>query len=198
MKKLTIVFFLLFSTVSFAQLTEQETLESRQEHGVELRDTSNHMMDSVEMANWQGLDYFDFDTTYQILARFKKRKGLKFEMPTSTDRLPIYRRYGYLYFDINGQEHRLTMYQNVELAKKDGFEDYLFIPYRDATSGSETYGGGRFLDVTIPEGKELLVDFNQSYNPYCAYGHKWSCPIPPDENTLKTSIEAGEKIPLAH
>ncbi len=198
MKNLIFTAFLLLSTFAFSQLTEQETLENRTEHQADLRDTSIHMMDSIERTEWQGLDYFDFDTSYQITARFKKKKGRKFEMPTSTDRLPVYRRYGYLFFTIDGTEHRLTVYQNVELVKREEFEDYLFIPFRDATSGSESYGGGRFLDVTIPREKEILIDFNQAYNPYCAYSHKWSCPIPPAENTLKTSIEAGEKIPLAH
>ncbi|XOV68249.1 MAG: DUF1684 domain-containing protein [Fluviicola sp.] len=191
-------FFLLLSAFSHAQLTEAETLEKRTEHEAELRDTSLHMLDSAGRANWYGLDYYDFDTNYQISARFKKKRGRKFEMPTSTERLPVYRRFGYIYFELDGEEHQLTVYQNVELTKREGFEDYLFIPFRDATSGKETYGGGRYLDLQIPENKAILIDFNQSYNPYCAYSHKWSCPIPPAENTLKTSIRAGEKIPLAH
>lgn len=183
---------------SFAQLTEEETLEHRIEHEAEIRDTSNHMLDSLERAEWQGLDYFDFNSDYQITARFKKKKGRKFEMPTSTDRLPIYRRYGYVYFTIESTEYRLTVYQNVALTKQEGFEDYLFIPFRDNTKGKETYGGGRYLDVRIPENKELLIDFNQAYNPYCAYSHHYSCPVPPAENTINVSIPAGEKIPLAH
>ncbi|PWL29570.1 MAG: hypothetical protein DCO96_07370 [Fluviicola sp. XM-24bin1] len=198
MKVAIISFCLLISAFSHAQLSETETLENRAEHEAELRDTSLHMLDSMERAEWQGLDYYDFDTTYQVTARFKKKKGPKFEMPTSTDRLPVYRRYGYIYFEIEGVEYRLTVYQNVELTKREGFEDYLFIPFRDATSGKETYGGGRYMDVRIPEKKEMQIDFNQAYNPYCAYSHKWSCPIPPAENTLKISIKAGEKIPLAH
>lgn len=198
MKALSIAFYLLLSASGLAQLSKAETLDHRAEHEAELQDTSLHMMDSLERSEWQGLDYFEFDTTYQITARFKKRRGKKFEMPTSTDRLPVYRRFGFIYFTIEGEEHRLTVYQNVELTKKEGYENYLFIPFRDATSGKETYGGGRYLDVRIPEEKELFIDFNQCYNPYCAYSHKWSCPIPPAENTLKTSIKAGEKNPLAH
>ncbi len=198
MKVIITSFFLLLSAFNYAQLSEAETLANRAELEAEIQDTTNHMLDSLERANWQGLDYFDFDTSFQITARFKKKKGPKFEMPTSTDRLPVYRRYGYIYFTINGEERQLTVYQNVELTKREGYEDYLFIPFRDATSSKETYGGGRYLDTRIPDGKELLLDFNQAYNPYCAYSHRYSCPIPPEENTLKTSIEAGEKIPLAH
>lgn len=198
MKFLVFIFALFTSVFGFSQLTESETLEKRSEHEAEIRDTSNHFLDSLESVNWQGLDYFDFDAKYQVNARFQKKKGKKFEMPTSTDRLPVYRRYGYIFFEIDGEELQLTVYQNVALTKKEGYEDYLFIPFRDATNSSETYGGGRYLDVKVPDGKELAIDFNQAYNPYCAYSHKWSCPIPPSENTLKTFIKAGEKKPLAH
>ena len=84
------------------------------------------------------------------------------------------------------------------LRKEEGFEDYLFIPFRDGTSRIETYGGGRYLDVRIPDGKELLIDFNLAYNPYCAYSHRYSCPIPPVVNTLDVKIIAGEKTPIGH
>jgi uncharacterized protein (DUF1684 family) len=198
MKLPTLLIAFTISSLSFAQLTEAETLEKRAEHEAEIRDTSNHMLDSLERIEWEGLDYFNFSTEYQITARFKKKKGRKFEMPTSTDRLPVYRRYGYVYFTIESTEYRLTVYQNVALTKREGFEDYLFIPFRDNTKGKETYGGGRYLDVRIPANKELLIDFNQAYNPYCAYSHHYSCPVPPEENTIDVSIPAGEKIPLAH
>ncbi|GAB5418659.1 MAG: DUF1684 domain-containing protein [Crocinitomicaceae bacterium] len=198
MKLFLATFVLVFSSCAFGQLTEKEILDHRAEHEAEIRDTANHMLDSLERAEWQGLDYFDFDPSYQITARFKKKKGPKFEMPTSTDRLPIYRRYGYIYFTIDSVEHQLTVYQNIALKKRDGFEDYLFIPFRDATKGQETYGGGRYLDIRIPDSTEILIDFNQAYNPYCAYSHRYSCPIPPEENTLDIPIRAGEKIPLAH
>ena len=82
-------------------------------------------------------------------------------------------------------------------ARKD-YKDYLFIPFRDVTSGKETFGGGRFLDARIPKNDTLLIDFNLNYNPYCAYSERYSCPIPPTENTLKVSILAGEKVPVGH
>ena len=76
---------------------------------------------------------------------------------------------------------------------KGYYENYLFIPFRDITSGDETYGGGRYLDFRIPETDSVTIDFNLSYNPYCAYNHKYSCPIPPAENSLPVKILAGEK-----
>jgi uncharacterized protein (DUF1684 family) len=86
------------------------------------------------------------------------------------------------------------VYQNIELVKKPGYEKHLFIPFNDLTNGKETYGGGRFLDVYENGGKVLIIDFNLAYNPYCAYNHKYSCPVPPESNYLNLKIKAGEKI----
>ena len=61
------------------------------------------------------------------------------------------------------------------------------------TNGEETYGGGRYIDLTIPKGDVLIIDFNKAYSPLCAYSYKYSCPIPPAENDLKLRIEAGVK-----
>lgn len=198
MKLFVVVIFALFSFAAQCQLTEAEILEQRSELEAELKDTSNHMLDSMELANFEGLDYFDFNADYQVFGTFTKDKGPKFEMPTSTDRLPVYRRYGYFTFNIDSVEYTLTVYQNMALRKQKQYKDYLFIPFKDATTRNLTYGGGRYLDTQIPEGERMLVDFNRAYNPYCAYSHHYSCPIPPEENTLNIAIEAGEKIPLAH
>ena len=85
------------------------------------------------------------------------------------------------------------------MSKRKGFKDYLFLPFLDATNGIETYGGGRYLDVYIFENQtNIKIDFNLSYNPYCAYSHRYSCPIPPHENTLTVEINAGEKTPIYH
>jgi uncharacterized protein (DUF1684 family) len=70
----------------------------------------------------------------------------------------------------------------------------LFLAFADATSANETYGAGRYLDVKkIPGASSIILDFNQSYNPYCAYSEKYSCPFPPRENVLKIAVRAGEK-----
>ena len=69
----------------------------------------------------------------------------------------------------------------------------MFLPFSDLTSGNETYGGGRYIDLEIPKGKTITIDFNQAYNPYCAYNPKYSCPIVPAENELLTNVNAGVK-----
>lgn len=196
MKILLCLVICMLSWADFAQvLSEQEVLAKRDEHFAELTDTSLHVLNKEEIEHFRGLSYFPFDTSYQLNVLFVKDIGKKFKMPTSTDRLPVYRRFGYIYFEIENVPCTLEVYQNMALRKNKEYKDYLFVPYRDLTSGKESYGGGRYLDVHIPEGNSLLLDFNLSYNPYCAYSHRYSCPIPPDVNTLKVAIEAGEKTP---
>jgi uncharacterized protein (DUF1684 family) len=77
--------------------------------------------------------------------------------------------------------------------QESDYRDYLFLPFIDQTNGEETYGGGRYVDLRIPEGDTLIIDFNKAYNPYCAYNKKYSCPLVPAVNELKTSVTAGVK-----
>lgn len=182
----------------FGQLSESDVLEKRKIHAEELRDSTMGVLNAEEISEFGGLDYFEFTSTFQIEATFTKKKGRRFKMPTSTDRLPIYRRYGLIQFTINDSLYELEVYQNMAIRKEKGFKDYLFIPFRDNTSRNETYGGGRYLDVRIPDGKTLLLDFNLAYNPYCAYSYRYSCPVPPKVNTLNVGIRAGEKTPFGH
>ena len=76
----------------------------------------------------------------------------------------------------------------------EAYEDYLFLPYTDLTSGDGSYGGGKYLDLKTPEGNTIIIDFNKAYNPYCAYSHRYSCPVPPEENDLLVRIEAGVRV----
>jgi uncharacterized protein (DUF1684 family) len=198
MKYFPIFLSLLISNLTFGQLTESEIIDKRQEHSRELSDSTMGVLNSKEIKEFGGLDYFAFDSTYQIEAVFIKKKGRKFKMPTSTERLPIYRRYGVIQFKVNDTLCELEVYQNMALRKKKEYKDYLFVPFRDGTSRVETYGGGRYLDMRIPKGKMTIVDFNLAYNPYCAYSYRYSCPIPPEINTLNVRILAGEKTPFGH
>lgn len=73
-----------------------------------------------------------------------------------------------------------------------------FIPFRDQTSGADTYGAGRYVDAPVlagPEGRTVHLDFNRAYHPYCAYDEGWTCPLPPRQNFLPFRIEAGERLP---
>ena len=145
-----------------------------------------------EIEQFEGLPFYDINPKYQVEARFVKTpKEAPFKMKTTTDRTPLYKKYGELMFELEGESIKLNVYQSLDLVKMPEYADYLFLPFTDNTSGGQSYGGGRFIDITIPEGETMIVDFNKAYNPYCAYSDKFSCPIPPKENHIDLEIKAG-------
>jgi uncharacterized protein (DUF1684 family) len=108
-------------------------------------------------------------------------------MQTTTGGTQRYRRAGVVRFAVEGAPAQVTLFSSSDMHE-------LFLPFRDATSGGETYGAGRYLEVDPPDLKgEVVIDFNYAYNPYCAYNPEWSCPIPPGENWLAIPIRAGER-----
>lgn len=144
--------------------------------------------------NFSGLEFYPADTSFRTWARLQRTpEALPFDMPTSTMEVARERRYGYLTFELDGQPYTLEVYQSPELLLEKGYEDYLFLPFTDLTNGKGTYEGGRYLDLRIPRGDSLLLDFNKAYNPYCAYNPKYSCPIVPEVNHLQTEVRAGVK-----
>ncbi|MEY8021289.1 DUF1684 domain-containing protein [Muriicola sp. SD30] len=144
--------------------------------------------------DFQGLEFFEPDTLYSVLAKFVRTPdAIPFMMPTNTDRLSEEVVYGVVTFTLKGKEYQLEVYQNEELKSEEGFEDYLFLPFTDETNGELTYEGGRYIDLTIPEEDTLVIDFNKAYNPYCAYNKKYSCPLVPSQNHISTRILAGVK-----
>ncbi|WP_149275142.1 DUF1684 domain-containing protein [Pareuzebyella sediminis] len=144
--------------------------------------------------NFEGIDFFPPDTTYSVTARFERTpEALPFLMPTTTERKSKEVVYGRAYFTLKGKEYRLEIYQNQELMLQEKYRDYLFLPFTDLTNGQETYDGGRYIDLTIPKGDSIRIDFNKAYNPYCAYNKKYSCPIVPSVNALNTEVLAGVK-----
>lgn len=159
----------------------------------EYRDTAHTPLPEEHRAGFAELERFPADARFHITARHKARKGKPFGMKTTTERLPQYEAVGALRFTVAGKKERLTVYRNIELSKRPENANYLFIPFTDLTNGEETYGGGRYLDLRGPLGKEVELDFNRAYNPYCAYGGRYSCPIPPLENHLEVRVAAGVK-----
>lgn len=142
--------------------------------------------------NFESLDFFAPDTALIVHARLALTpNALPFDMPTTTDRKSREVVYGIAHFILNGEKQQLEVYQNKELMLTEGYEDYLFLPFTDHTNGESTYGGGRYLDLRIPDGEAIEINFNKAYNPYCAYNKKYSCPIVPSVNALDFSIEAG-------
>lgn len=144
--------------------------------------------------DFETLNFFAPDTNYIVEAKLiRTPDALPFSMPTTTGRESTEVVYGIAKFTLNGKEHELEIYQSPELITQDKYEDYLFLPFTDNTNGEETYGGGRYLDLRIPNGSTIVLDFNKAYNPYCAYNKKFSCPIVPKVNHLDTEIRVGVK-----
>ncbi len=144
--------------------------------------------------DFEGLDFFKPDTSFRVIASLERTAdAIPFMMPTTTDRLSEEVVYGVVNFTLKGKKYSLEVYQNLELMETAEYEDYLFLPFLDNTNGEETYAGGRYLDLAIPEGNSIVLDFNRAYNPYCAYNKKYSCPIVPKRNFLNTKIIAGVK-----
>lgn len=151
------------------------------------KDASTSPLTDKDREHFEGLDFFKFDSTYIVQARLIETPDEQpFKMKTTTGRLPLYRKYGEIYFKMKDQELSLNIYKNME-------EDYLFLPFLDDTNGETTYGGGRYIEMPIPQNSVMTINFNQAFNPYCVYNKKYSCPIVPRENYLATKIEAGVK-----
>jgi len=164
----------------------------RKEINIMFSDSTTSPLPKEDLLHFKGLEFFPVDPAYSIEADFQITPGSEtFKMPMSKERIVWYRKYGVAKFTLKGKELSLAVYQNQDLVKKEGYEDYLFLPFKDLTNGVETYGGGRYIDLRIPDGDKILIDFNKAYNPYCAYNYKYSCPIPPDENHLQVEIKAG-------
>lgn len=158
----------------------------------EFRDPRMSPLKAEDRATFTGLQRFPYDPKFHVMASFSPAEAPRpFKMRTTTDRTPEYQAYGTLRFTLDGKEYKLTVYQNLDLIKRPGLEHYLFLPFTDLTNGEETYGGGRFLDLEGPLGPQVELDLNKAYNPYCAYDHRFSCPIPPPENHLALQVRAG-------
>ena len=196
MKNISILILFLISCSSCTQkkeLTHEEEIEKFQyELNVHYSDKKTSPLKGDDFKKFKELPFFPIDVTYKVIAVFERTPNEPiFEMPTSGPRKPLYTQYGIATFTINGKELSLRIYQNQKLMLDSEYATHLFIPFNDKTNGDTTYDAGRFLDLEIPEGDTIVIDFNKAYNPYCAYSDGYSCPIPPKENDLDTAINAG-------
>lgn len=196
MKNLLLFSFLLITSLGFTQ-SEALVLESLQAQiklNSEFANPETTILTPEDFRTFKELDFYPIDEKYIVNARFVRTPDEKpFLMPTTTTRTPEYVKYGEAHFSIDKKEFVLSLFKNTQPYNEPGYEDYLFLPFTDLTSGDGSYGGGRYLDQRIPEGDTFVIDFNKAYNPYCAYNPKYSCPIPPKENDLLIRIEAGVK-----
>ena len=163
--------------------------------GAYFRSSAQSPLPAHARPGFRGLAYYPVDLALRLegvrLAPYGGDGPPEFEMPTSDHRLRPARRVGSLQFVLRGRAHSLTAYD-----LSGGHDHSLFVPFLDATSGTETYGAGRYLDLEPEPDGSYVLDFNLAYHPYCAYSAEYSCPLTPAENRLAVRIEAGERLPL--
>ena len=145
-----------------------------------------------ERRKFRGLNYYSIDPKYYFELKINEHEDKKaLQIQDTKDNMRNLIRWGEITFEIEGKKNILQCY------KSDPSETRFFVPFRDETSGKDTYGAGRYLDLEVehhkmPNGKWIL-DFNVAYNPFCAYSENYACPFVPPENWLKGPILAGEK-----
>ncbi|WP_435196945.1 DUF1684 domain-containing protein [Natronomonas sp. EA1] len=167
-----------------------------------------------EREGFDGLAYFDPDPAYRVEAEVELvDEDDTITMETTADTEVEYERVARLHFELDGEEYSLVAYQQA-----DGQGASLFVPFRDKTTGQQTYGAGRYMEFEVGEARSasenasgersdpraegsiedvetVTLDFNLAYHPFCAYNEAFACPLPPQENWLETVVEAGEKLP---
>ena len=166
---------------------EQDRIEKNQF----LSKDSQSPIPFMKRRKFDGLNYFPPDSKFSFKLELHEHPEKKtIEVKDSRGNTRQFICWGEFHFELDGVKRTIQAY------KSDADEERLFIPFKDSTSGKETYGAGRYLDMELEEnfsdGKWSL-NFNKAYNPYCAYSHNYACPLVPPENWLKVPIQAGEK-----
>ena len=201
MKTLLPILILFISFIGTAQSKKKITKEIKTyqtEANEEFGNPETTILDSLDLISFKELEFYPIDLKYRVKAKLTYTPNEKpFLMKTSTTRLPEYVKYAIAEFTLLGKDLKLNIYKPTKAIEKPE-DEYVFIPITDLTSGDGSYGGGRYLEVDIPTKETMIIDFNLLYNPYCAYSHRYSCPIPPKENDLLIRIEAGVKDYKGH
>ena len=191
--RIALLFILLITSLnSYSQKYYDDILLYREEFKKEIVKEERAPLKVDEL---KYLQYYNPDSTYRVNAEFTRTENaIPFDLPTSSGMTKKFIEYGKLKFKIKGNDLMLTVYQNMKHLESDELRDYLFLPFTDPTNGEETYINGRYVDMRIGDIKDnkLFLDFNKAYNPYCAYSDGYNCPKPPEANSLKIKIQAGE------
>ena len=188
---LGIVLYSLSGIKTSASVYSAQLNKARSEKNRALRESPDSPLSAPQKTVFDTLVYYAAELAFVVEATISRETNpdtLLIQM--SANRAEKFLHWGLAQFKIGNQPQQLGIY-----LKADGKDSTLFIPFTDRTNGHETYGGGRYLDVPLPEpnATEIELDFNRAYNPYCAYNNAYSCPVPPAENRLQVAIPSGEK-----
>lgn len=180
--------FSLFQTDSQSPYLERVRLERREKNRGFVMSEESPLTPEMK-ASFKGLAYFEPDENWVLAGDFlPAREADTLELALNTGGTEKIIREGAVRFQVDGKMYALVCFRNPYAS-----DTSLFIPFKDETSGIETYGGGRYLDAVRDQKGAVLLDFNQAYNPFCVYNEKYTCIIPPIENNLKLKVLAGEK-----
>jgi len=178
------------STVDSSDVYTLEVLKDRKTKDLHFVQSENSPLKATDKELFAGLNYYPVSKSFTFATVLQRRTPPEeIVMATSKDRPRAMFSIGYFSFFFARKEYRLQAFAPKDTS--DGM--YWFIPFTDATSGNETYGGGRYIDIDDTRSDSTFLDFNYAYNPYCAYNDGYDCPIPPVENHLPIAIKAGEK-----
>jgi uncharacterized protein len=148
-----------------------------------------------ERGSFAGLRYAQYDPSFRFIAGIEPARPERLEIATSTGETTSFTRFATARFDVSGSAQALQLYW------LEGYGGGLFLSFRDATSARESYGAGRYLFDSVKGadlgagGDRIVLDFNFSYNPSCAYDPRWACPLAPPDNHLRAEIPVGELAP---
>lgn len=201
MKTLIYVLILFVSLSTVAQSTDsfiQEAKSFQEELNLTYTNPDSTILSKKQLKKFKGLKFYPIDMKFRVSATLKRTESeVPFKMELSSGLTREYVQYGLLNFVLEGTDFEIPIYQNTYYRDHPEVEygNSLFLPFTDYTSGDGSCGGGRYIDFVLENIEEdrLIIDFNQAYNPYCAYTTGYNCPIPPEANDLKIRIEAGVK-----
>lgn len=172
---------------------KKETLAARKDKDRFFKTSQDSPLITEQQMNFKELSYFPVDIAFRVTARYQRlATPTEFRIQTSTGHERVYVTIGRLDFSLANKP--LTLFAYHEKGQETTGRNSLFVPFTDLTTGKDTYGAGRYLDIPEPTADSVVLDFNVAYNPYCAYNYNFSCPIPPPENRLDIAIKAGEKL----
>ncbi len=172
---------------------DQQILDFRKEKDDAFRVGRDSPLTDQTKATFQGLPYYPIDPSYRVpaaLAEDRSGPPVILELQTSTDQRRKMRRVGTLSFALGAASYTLTAFADIDAMTMNR----LFVPFADLTSGTETYRGGRYLELDRTPTGLYDLDFNRAYHPFCVYNSSYDCPIPPRENRLPVAIRAGERL----
>lgn len=195
MKWLWLLVAMALAQVAEAQTWAETLLAERAIKDRELKSKKHSPLQKADRKRWHGAQYFEPDSAFVVMATLTTNPiPDTVEMPTSSGKPKVFIAYGTLSFALGGTAQQLTGFvRHWPDGPPQGYEPSLFVPFTDHSTGQTTYGGGRYLDLPLENAAQVTIDFNRCYNPYCAYGGGFSCPVPPPENRLSTLVNAGEQ-----